>query len=142
MIDIGAESGSRDKGDLERDPSLALDPGGLRLSVVVPAHNAASYLAVFLDALAASTIPRDQWELIVVDDSSSDSTPDIAEPRANRVIRAAGGALVGAGDAVQGLGRCLDRVMASGAGQCAGPGEQHQVINGDESVLANAVGAA
>ncbi len=51
----------------------------LALSVIVPAHNAATHLPFCLAAIAQSDLPRDQWELIVVDDASSDTTPAIAK---------------------------------------------------------------
>ncbi len=58
----------------------------LRLSVVVPAHNAASYIERALSALTASDLARAEWELIVVDDASSDETATIASKYADRVI--------------------------------------------------------
>lgn len=60
---------------------------GVRLSVVVPACNADRDLALCINALRLSDLPRDQWELIVVDDGSSDSTASIAEEAADRVVR-------------------------------------------------------
>jgi hypothetical protein len=60
-------------------------PGPL-LSVVVPAHQGAAQLPVTLAALAASDLPRDQWELIVVDDASSDGTAQVAGRWADRVL--------------------------------------------------------
>lgn len=60
------------------------------LSVIVPAHQAAGYLADTLGALLASDLPRDRWELIVVDDASSDETPAVAAGRADRVVTLAG----------------------------------------------------
>jgi hypothetical protein len=59
---------------------------GLVLSVVVPVHQGAEVLPRVLDALVASDLPRSQWELIVVDDASTDSTADIARGRADRVL--------------------------------------------------------
>ena len=56
------------------------------LSVIVPAHQGAVQLPQVLDALCASDLPRERWELIVVDDGSTDSTADIAAARADRVI--------------------------------------------------------
>ncbi len=43
-------------------------------------------LAESLPALAASDLPRDRWELIVVDDASSDRTPEVARRHADRVV--------------------------------------------------------
>ncbi len=49
---------------------------GLLISVIVPAHNAERHLGFCLDALAGNDLERDRWELIVVDDASTDSTPE------------------------------------------------------------------
>lgn len=62
------------------------------LSVVVPAHNAEWHLASCLRALLATRLPRDAWELIVVDDASTDSTGKIASEYADIVFRAGDGA--------------------------------------------------
>lgn len=61
-------------------------PSEPRVSVVVPAHNGETMLAESLPALAASDLPRDRWELIVVDDASSDRTPEVARRHADRVV--------------------------------------------------------
>lgn len=57
------------------------------LSVVVPAKDAADQLAETLPALTASDLPRERWELIVVDDASDDETPLVAAAHADTVIR-------------------------------------------------------
>lgn len=57
-----------------------------RVTVIVPAHNAAGLLPRTLGALRASDLPRDQWELIVVDDGSSDETSQIAARYADTVV--------------------------------------------------------
>ena len=44
------------------------------LSVIVPAYQGEGLLPDTLGALARSDLPRDRWELIVVDDSSTDDT--------------------------------------------------------------------
>lgn len=72
---------------LERVPD---DDAGPALSVVVPAHDAASTLGATLDALAASALPREAWELIVVDDASRDATPSLAARSADVLVRLEG----------------------------------------------------
>jgi glycosyltransferase involved in cell wall biosynthesis len=57
------------------------------LSVIVPVRNGAEFLPRSLSALRGSTTGNWAWELIVVDDGSTDSSADIAEPLADRVIR-------------------------------------------------------
>jgi glycosyltransferase involved in cell wall biosynthesis len=61
------------------------------ISVVVPAHNSAPLLTRCLAALEASDLPRPDWELIVVDDSSGDDTARVASTVADRVIGLTGG---------------------------------------------------
>lgn len=56
-------------------------------SVIVPAHQAAHLLPETLAALAASDLPRERWELIVVDDASRDDTAVVAAQWADRVVR-------------------------------------------------------
>jgi glycosyltransferase involved in cell wall biosynthesis/peptidoglycan/xylan/chitin deacetylase (PgdA/CDA1 family) len=58
--------------------SEAAPPSPRLVSVVVPAHNAVSFLAETLSSVARQTHP--DWELIVVDDGSTDATPDAAAP--------------------------------------------------------------
>ena len=50
----------------------------MRVSVVVPAHDAEATLGQCLRALASQSLPADQYELIVVDDGSTDGTVDVA----------------------------------------------------------------
>lgn len=56
------------------------------LSVIVPVFNGASVLPVVLSALRASTLPRPTWELIVVDDGSSDTSAAVAAEFADQVV--------------------------------------------------------
>ena len=65
-------------------------PSAPLLSVIVPAHQAARYLRDSLEALAGSSLPRSLWELVVVDDASTDGTDLVAGQVADTVLRLAG----------------------------------------------------
>lgn len=60
------------------------------LSVIVPVYNGGSVLPRCLEALRHSDLPRPLWELIVVDDASTDATPEIAAAQADVVVRLPG----------------------------------------------------
>lgn len=60
------------------------------LSVIVPAYNGARVLPLSLAALSESDLPRDRWELIVVDDASTDDTAEIAAAWADAIVRLPG----------------------------------------------------
>lgn len=65
--------------------------GGSRLiSVVVPVHQGAPELRRCLDAIAESDVPREQLEIVVVDDASTDASAVIAGQYADTVIRLSG----------------------------------------------------
>ncbi|HEX2112347.1 MAG TPA: glycosyltransferase [Gaiellaceae bacterium] len=49
------------------------------ISVIVPARNAANSVGDLLAALATQTLPRDQFEVLVVDDGSVDETAALVE---------------------------------------------------------------
>lgn len=51
-------------------------------SIVIPAYNAATYIAIAIESVIAQT--EANWELIIVDDSSFDSTPAILENYSKR----------------------------------------------------------
>lgn len=64
--------------------------GPPRLSVIVPAYQGGKVLPLSLSALLRSDLPRQQWELIVVDDGSSDDTALVAARYADTVVRLPG----------------------------------------------------
>jgi glycosyltransferase involved in cell wall biosynthesis len=67
-----------------------MTPPAPYLSVIVPAYQAAGVLEHSLEALLASDLPREAWELIVVDDASTDQTSAIAARYADLVVGLSG----------------------------------------------------
>ena len=51
-------------------------PNALSVSVVMPAYNSAAWLRAAVASVAAQTFQ--DWELVIVDDGSSDATPELA----------------------------------------------------------------
>ena len=58
----------------------------IEISVVIPAYNAETSMAQCLEALKNQTLTRDAYEIIVVNDGSTDSTASIARSVGVRVI--------------------------------------------------------
>ena len=54
------------------------------VSVVVATHNRSDRLRQLLGALRTQTVPRDRFEVIVVDDGSCDETPDVLRLESDR----------------------------------------------------------
>jgi len=59
----------------------------LSLSVIVPVRNGGEAFGRALAALSASALPRAEWELVVVDDGSTDDTADVASHHADLILR-------------------------------------------------------
>jgi Glycosyl transferase family 2 len=57
------------------------------VSIVMPAYRCAGQLRASMAGLLASSLPREQWELIVADDGSPDDTGTTAAAVADRVVR-------------------------------------------------------
>lgn len=51
----------------------------LRLSIIVPVYNVSKYLAKCLDSLLSQDLESDEYEIIVVNDGSTDNSGDIAQ---------------------------------------------------------------
>lgn len=58
----------------------------MKVSVVIPVYNGASTLEACLRSLAHQSLPRDRFEVIVVDDGSTDDSARIARQAGVRVI--------------------------------------------------------
>jgi GT2 family glycosyltransferase len=62
-------------------------PAGLELSVIVPVRNGARSLPPLLRSLDEQTLDRARFEVIVVDNDSSDGTADVAARMGAKVVR-------------------------------------------------------
>ena len=58
-------------------------PGQTQLSVIIPTHNRAELLGFSLQSLVKQSLPKSGYEVIVVDDGSSDGTADVCQRLAN-----------------------------------------------------------
>jgi glycosyltransferase involved in cell wall biosynthesis len=89
----------------------ATPPAPARATVVVCTHNRAPLLATCLHSLAAQTVPASDFEIVVVDDGSTDTTPDVCARFAHlpnlRIIRQANA----------GLGAARERGWRAGTGR-------------------------
>jgi glycosyltransferase involved in cell wall biosynthesis len=56
------------------------------ISVVIPTYNEEENIVRCLESLTRQTLPREEFEIIVVDGNSKDSTRERAEPYADRVM--------------------------------------------------------
>lgn len=56
----------------------------MRLSIIVPVYNVADYLAKCLDSLLAQNLPQNEYEIIVVNDGSTDNSGEIAQQYADK----------------------------------------------------------
>jgi hypothetical protein len=83
---------------LARAADALLAPMYPRVSVVVPAYNLARFLGRALDSALAQRWPADALQVIVVDDGSTDETPQLLQSYGERVqaIRQENGGLVAA----------------------------------------------
>jgi GT2 family glycosyltransferase len=94
-----------------------------RWSVVIPVHNCADYLAQALPEVVAQLADRDDAEIIVVDDASSDDPARVVERLGrNRVQYRPNPGHLGAVDT---FNRCLDLAT----------GELVHLLHGDDTVL-------
>src|SRR5688572_12584126 len=57
----------------------------LRASVIIPTRDRAGLLECCLESLTRQTLPRDEFEVLVVDNGSTDSTPEVAKRFSGRL---------------------------------------------------------
>ena len=48
-----------------------------KVTVILPTYNRAAYLTQAIDSIRAQTLK--DWELIIIDDASTDNTPEVAQ---------------------------------------------------------------
>ena len=58
--------------------------GAVRFTVVVPVHNTAEHLERCIAALRAQDYPRDQFEILMVDNNSTDGSAGDSRPGGRR----------------------------------------------------------
>ena len=80
-------AGETEKTDLSSDVHGAAVGAGPLVSVVVATRDRREQLSILLDALDSQTLPRELFEVVIVDDGSVDGSADLAEARADRVVR-------------------------------------------------------
>jgi len=74
----------------ELDIAPVMAPSHPILSVIVPVYRGGQQLTDVLAAITASDLPRECWELVVVDDASPDDSAERAAAFADTVIRLTG----------------------------------------------------
>jgi glycosyltransferase involved in cell wall biosynthesis len=60
------------------------EPNAIRVSVIIPAYNCADTIAATLDSVLGQSFPPQWTEVIVIDDGSTDASPDIVRSFAPR----------------------------------------------------------
>jgi glycosyltransferase involved in cell wall biosynthesis len=71
----------------QRFSLAALERSAVNVSVIVPVYNAGSAFRDCLQSLFAQTLPRAEYEVVIVDDGSTDGSAALAEQFPAKVIR-------------------------------------------------------
>ena len=101
----------------------------MKLSIIVPVYNVADYLAKCLDSLLAQDLPQNEYEIIVVNDGSTDNSGDIAQQYADKYAN-----ITLINQANQGLSG------ARNAGIKHAKGDYIQFVDSDDYLEANVLG--
>ena len=56
------------------------------ISIIIPMYNAEQYISNCLDSILASSLPVERYEIIVVNDGSTDDGPNIAQMYAQQQV--------------------------------------------------------
>jgi len=101
------------------------------ISVVIPAYNEEGSILACLESLNRQTIPRDQYELIVVDGNSRDRTRELGAPLADLVFIQTSAKVGGARN--DGIQRARGEIVATTDADCVVPPDWLERILADFS---------
>ena len=99
------------------------------ISVIVPSYNEEANIGRCLESLSRQTIPRNEYEIIVVDGNSKDRTREIAERYADLVFIQTSPKVGGARN--DGVLRSRGEIIATTDADCIIPPGWLEVIRGD-----------
>jgi len=109
----------------------------MKISVVIPTYNEEANIARCLTSLNDQTMPRNRYEIIVVDGNSKDRTRDIAAPLADQVIIQKRPKVGGARN--DGFDVASSDIVVTTDGDCIFPREWLEVISEEFSRRPDAV---
>jgi len=98
------------------------------ISVIIPSYNEEENIESCLKSLHNQTLPRSQYEIIVVDGNSKDNTRKLAEPLADQVIIQTSKKVGGARN--DGVGIAKGNIIATTDSDCILPSDWLEVIKG------------
>ncbi|HEY9204453.1 MAG TPA: glycosyltransferase family 2 protein [Candidatus Methanoperedens sp.] len=99
------------------------------ISVIVPTYNEEANIRACLKSLCSQTLPRDEYEIVVVDGNSRDRTREIAEEYADSVFIQTSKKVGGARN--DGVMRARGNIVATTDADCIIPPEWLEVIKND-----------
>jgi GT2 family glycosyltransferase/glycosyltransferase involved in cell wall biosynthesis len=81
IADFGDPAGSRDRGD---ESVISVGAEASAISIVIPTFNRADLLEATLETLASQSLDREKYEVLVIDDGSSNHTAEVAKRYSRR----------------------------------------------------------